>query len=686
MSYQTLGITKTIISRGERDAYSLYKSHITDIYYKIQCEIERGFIYSHLVKSLVSNICKTDISIDDLIDTYKSHSNPDLLERASCLVNTFIPFSNFQNTASDWNLLFSDIEKANKNLKGEDLKNELRRINKNQDILYQKGFSNNYKDAKTFWGDLIMLGKGANGLIYESSNEELAKMFIIKYQISHRLTKKRNNMDIIHELHVNLVLNKYRNSIPNFMYGFGFFMCPPPLIEYKTSIIRDKEMDSICNIAGDNMFTIIERIDGPTFRDWISSKEYSLELFLNYYLQILFTLETAQDISYSHNDLHTSNIILKPVKKTVIKYEIDDMTYHVMADKIATIIDFGYSYIKTSRSFSVSGLVYSGVYYNKPNQLLDAYKLLMYSMLELIDSPKDLNELLPLFYYLINPENDPITWLKEEKKVRYSMPDVSRYTKIKYTHQKFIRYILKVYPSINFVNIDTNKVGLINPVVKDKKTSYTALNFFYLSRTRKLTSEQKIQFENEYLKLEVETYHHKILSKYFLSKINIFKESLSFYLKPVKEKGRLQFSKFTILRRNSVMLLNLASQLVNKRDILIYNYFKRGRDEKDKDLVYRINKMLFEAANNIWDGITILTSIYYKMLIQEDDNSVYVNYFKGKQQIILDSFGFRTREYSKAYKIKNQIEDYRDVFITLGRSRYISGMYPLDPRKLSTRK
>ncbi len=684
-----LGITKTIIGLGNKDAYQKYYKIKLIRYYRLQYEIEKGFIFNHLIKNLVSNVCTSlNVSLNEIISKYENqYINPDLLEKASCLVNTYVPFSNFQATKNEWLTLFKYRDEAMKNLKNDALNREIDRINIEQDILYQKGFANNYKDAKTFWGDLIMLAKGANGLIYESSKEELAKMFIIKYQISHRLTKKQNNMDIVHELHVNLVLNRYRSKIPNFMYGFGFFMCSTPLMRYEKKFTTQgvKEIDSICNVKGNNMFTILERINGITFKKWLRSKEYSLELFLNYYLQILFSLETAQDIFYSHNDLHVDNVILKPIKESSIEYKIDNVSYFITTRYIATIIDFGYSYIYTSRNFSIGGLINGGIYYNKPNQLLDAYKFFMYTMIEFIKKPKEFQELLPIFYYFINSNNDPVQWLKEEHEKRFSIPDLSNHIP-HYTHKNLIKYILKIYKIV--INKPTMALLSLEPVkskeLKDNIYLYTSLDFFYLSRTNKLTPELNKHFEINYVELENEVNYNKILSKHFITKVKTFNTSLDFYLNPVKGKGKLQFNKFTEIRNDSIVLLDLASQLINKRDILIYNYFKRSKHERDKNLTKKVDNVLFSNSNDIWNGIVLLNGIYYRMLHEEDNNSVYVYYLEGKQKNMIESFNQRTREYKNALKIKNQIIDYREIFLILNRVKYLSGMYPLNPNKIKS--
>ena len=142
-----------------------------------------------------------------------------------------------------------------------------------------------------------------------------SNMVLIKKNISRStfkgiqvLCKKTN----IHEAFIGL---KYINniSIPNFMYTFG----------YNKGIMY------------------AEYINGYTLFDYISSKEYNIQGFINILLQVCLALQTVQDVyQFVHYDLYPWNIVLKPYTK-----QINYKNISIKPKLIPVIIDYGRSQV-----------------------------------------------------------------------------------------------------------------------------------------------------------------------------------------------------------------------------------------------------------------------------------------------------------------------------------------------------
>ena len=309
-----------------------------------------------------------------------------------------------------------------------------------------------YRSMKLFWDHLSKISSGGFGII-DKSNKKTASQFVIKYSKFSDLKSdqeenyKERDRDNTHELFIALHLNNLRKKIPNFVYGFGYFNCQLPLD------IGDTK-NSICNIGGHNKFFIYEYLRGETLTSLIGSKKLKLDEILNYYIQILFSLDAAQTIQFTHYDLHTGNIIIRPTETkdfVAIPYSLGDEQYYIITKKIATIFDFGSSYINIDGvSYGKEGLEHAGVYADRPNQMMDAYKLWMfmcYYVWESYEDPKLIESMIPLAEYFKDIKYDYNSFTE------YLLKDIRNFfylpaAKVDYSHKKLIRYIIQTYPSV----------------------------------------------------------------------------------------------------------------------------------------------------------------------------------------------------------------------------------------------
>ena len=133
-----------------------------------------------------------------------------------------------------------------------------------------------------FWDDLRIFGekkggKGEFGDVYESTSITIKNGFIIK----HSRQRSDGKIELDHEIFVSFILNRYRVKIPNFMYGYGYFVCSEPIETEKYDIF------SVCDFSGNDRFAIFERINGYSMTQYLYNRgKPELNEYLNLFLQI----------------------------------------------------------------------------------------------------------------------------------------------------------------------------------------------------------------------------------------------------------------------------------------------------------------------------------------------------------------------------------------------------------------
>lgn len=304
-------------------------------------------------------------------------------------------------------------------------------------------FNKNY-NSKLFWNKVKLIGEGSYGSVYISEEDQTKSNFInfiLKYS--------KHKYSIIHETFISLVLNKYRTQIPNFMFGFGYFECLPPL---KTGT---KNISSICDLKSTSYYGIYEYVSDISLGSLIQKYDLTLSQFLNLYLQILFSLWTLRELQYSHNDLHPNNILIRPIKSSLIPYQYKNQTQYIKTYKIATIIDYGFNYLMLNGlSYGIYQSETSWAFPDKPNYIIDSYKLFMFSCYIMLRTKSNLlllKGLEPIFKFF-DPNSNFKTALQEQNKNLYNINDLDD----TYRHFHLIDYILKQYPNEvdNFLSTD----------------------------------------------------------------------------------------------------------------------------------------------------------------------------------------------------------------------------------------
>jgi len=220
-----------------------------------------------------------------------------------------------------------------------------------------------------------------------------------------------NNIEeLYHEAAVAMIsLNKLRSFIPNFACVYGYFKCGSPTL--------DKNGNAL-NWCGPNSpvgYVIYENIeDAKTISDTLKNDNLSTEEYLQYLIQFLYALKTANEYcEFTHYDCHDSNVLLKKLKKpSIIKYPdfVGNSDVFIKTDHILTFIDYGMTYIETEQGdkFGFNNFLeqYS-IYNNFPFILHDVFKFICFSLYHMKNTPSYDILLKPLLsYFLILEGND----------------------------------------------------------------------------------------------------------------------------------------------------------------------------------------------------------------------------------------------------------------------------------------
>jgi serine/threonine protein kinase len=226
---------------------------------------------------------------------------------------------------------------------------------------------NSRVDWKKFFGECRHLGKSIFGIIRES----ILTGYALKYSTD--VSSPRN---LIHEYCVGIHVQDHPAFVK--FYGIGYGSHP---------ISKSSQP-----------FIVMEKINGYTLRSmypYITVKEY-----LNYTLQCLYALE---DVCLSHFDLHDNNILIVEEAGEAVRGG-----HTLRFERRAKMIDFGMSYYEIDGNrfgnLFIESLEKYGILFQH-NPLMDAYKLLLYTLHHLNRNPLPnlpIKDLLPLLRFF-NP-------------------------------------------------------------------------------------------------------------------------------------------------------------------------------------------------------------------------------------------------------------------------------------------
>lgn len=282
------------------------------------------------------------------------------------------------------------------------------------------------KSAQSVFTKVETFGEeSVNGVVLLADFDKFERMFIIKSP------KDSLTNDMLHEYFVGVsCTNRMRNYIPNFAYILGAFKCKPPVLSGDND---DKKVLDWCQ-KGDRRtyvnYVIYEKVPGESLK--ARTKMLEFEEFFSYILQLAFSIHRAwQDCKFTHYDLHTSNVILRPWKTEsfYIPYETEYGIMYVKSSKIATMIDFGNSRVEIGGdAFGVYGYESYGNFAHLSRPWYDIYKVLMFSLYDMLVSGNNdcFDQSLDLLRIIIDSEgkmsrDDIVKKVKDERRDYYTL-------------------------------------------------------------------------------------------------------------------------------------------------------------------------------------------------------------------------------------------------------------------------
>ena len=276
-------------------------------------------------------------------------------------------------------------------------------------------------------------GESVEGYALIANFENAKDMFVVK------VSRSPTDDSLLHELVVGLYgTNKLRQYIPNFAYIYGGFKCSPPLIDPDT-----KKVVTWClHDTNPVNYVLYENISpAVTLSKYIQT--CSGKDFVNIYLQLLYSLRLALKVSdYTHYDLHYENVLLRDPspgqshKTFQIPYETERGVEYIVTQVIATIIDYGFSHIKTPDTIDASGkVIKEGQHYGKSGLvpfsifpyrswiMHDLYKILMFCMMGAAKHNNNsvIVEATKIFRFF-NANEDPIVAINAQQPTLFAFP------------------------------------------------------------------------------------------------------------------------------------------------------------------------------------------------------------------------------------------------------------------------
>ena len=220
-------------------------------------------------------------------------------------------------------------------------------------------------------------------------------------------------------------------------------------------------------------------------------KDASFADWFNLYLQVLFSLRLAHtQLDYTHYDLHTGNVLVRQLTdyegSFYIPYTTERGTEYLLVERIASIIDYGFSHIRINSPnrpgnwdpiagsseqrqtavamscdstepfckvdglhFGKWGLQKYGILPDKSRLLYDAYKLLLFSAagFDLHDNREALEFMEPLVKFF-NTTDSLTNIILDEDRIYYSLRE--NHTIDRVTLDDYLSYIRQQYDGLSY--------------------------------------------------------------------------------------------------------------------------------------------------------------------------------------------------------------------------------------------
>jgi ubiquinone/menaquinone biosynthesis C-methylase UbiE len=227
-----------------------------------------------------------------------------------------------------------------------------------------------------------------------------------------------NDLNILFEYFIgSMGINKLRTIIPNFCYTLSIFKHNalsiidniPPTIDIFFSNKEEKKEDT-------RFYVVYERIKGMSLADFVESikTKEDMDNLISYLVQIVFAIKVAQDeIGFVHYDLHSDNILLRPLDEIVtVEYIINNKVYKIKTNAIPTIIDYGLSHFQYKDiQFGIINRENTGINSTRTPKGYDLYKLFHFVLMSVLfgnsDEEKfnDISWILQYYEYHYNNNN-----------------------------------------------------------------------------------------------------------------------------------------------------------------------------------------------------------------------------------------------------------------------------------------
>lgn len=285
--------------------------------------------------------------------------------------------------------------------------------------------------------------ESAEGYALISDFENAKDLFVVK------VSRSPTDDTLLHELVIGLYgTNRLRQYIPNYAYIYGGFKCSPPLIDPDT-----KKVVTWClHNTNPVNYVLYENINPSVpvskYIETCTGKE-----FINVYMQILYALRLGlKVIDFTHYDLHYENVLLRlpsiaqnPTIGQIgttgvgffqIAYETERGAEYIRTQYIPTIIDYGFSQIKTAdvldangrvvragKHFGKSGFVPFSIFSYRSWIMHDLYKFLMFCLMGAYQQNNQsvILEATKIFRFF-NQTEDPLVAINAQFDTRFAFP------------------------------------------------------------------------------------------------------------------------------------------------------------------------------------------------------------------------------------------------------------------------
>jgi len=503
-------------------------------------------------------------------------------------------------------------------------------ISKNEQdgILQLKNITNWVKNTEHIKIDSV------NGIVYILNILKNIKV-VIKFSNDH---SNESYDDILYEYFIGIYqINRLRYTVPNFVYTFGIFKC---------------NIDKNNNFCTSNNkttypFILMEYIEGDNIRNLLKNKLQFSE-YLGIFIQLLIALEIAQrTIDFTHFDLHTNNVMCKPLKSNIhYNVPIDDLLYKVTCIKYLPVcIDFGMSTVKHKKK-----LLCSYSHASKQNcmmQGVDMYTFLCESLF-FTKNKKVKKEILNLFsfygdndpYNLIESNGENIDVALEEfvKKAYYSKITVK-------TPLEFLQWILN---NPNYKNITSNYIKIEERKIF-RSLTFSLCDFTYSNIVNKPFNYDSIysliQNCNKYKNSYILNKHNIYLIEGLLKSIN---KSTQKYIKQEQdedeyEKNIIENDKKILSEYNTIHIPNI--EYIKKYSELILNIKIDSNFVKNPEYLIKVIKIysehikFFKQLKPYLQFLYMinelnLNKIYETFILNFKSSDIYKIYIENKDMII----------------------------------------------------